>query len=98
MSKRIAGRNSHSSSDTHDHSEFTGTDLTQSDGTIKRGQDVSIFGDMKLGVNYDTLDVTYPTSTTEVYTFTLAAVNILIVRITYVTAAKKDLLKVEDIT
>lgn len=42
MSKRISGRNSHSSSDTHDHSEFTGTDFTQSDDTIKRAQDVNL--------------------------------------------------------
>ena len=98
MSKRIAGRNSHSPNDTHDHSEFTGTDLTQSDGTIKRGQDIVALGEMILGLTYDTLDVTYPTTATEVYTFSLAAVNVLISRLTYVTSAKKDLLKVEDIT
>lgn len=48
-----------------------------------------------LGVDYDVIDITYPTTTTEVFTYTLNTVTVRTIRLTYATAAKKDLTKVE---
>jgi len=62
------------------------------------GQYLKVFsGDLVLGVDYDTIDVTYPTATTEVFTYTLSGNTILALRITYTNSSKKDLLKVEKI-
>lgn len=62
------------------------------------GQYLKTFtGDLVLGSDYDRIDATYPTTTTEVYTYTLASVTVLAIRVTYQTASKKNLLSVEVI-
>jgi len=43
------------------------------------------------GEDYDKIKATYPNSTTEVYTYTLATDTILVITVTYLTAAKKDI-------
>lgn len=48
-----------------------------------------------LGIDYDVIDITYPTSTTEIFTYSLATVEVRVIKITYASAAKKDLTKVE---
>ena len=50
--------------------------------------------DLVIGVDYDTIDTTFPDSVTEVYTYTLSAVVVLQVQVTYTSAAKKTLLQV----
>jgi len=50
--------------------------------------------DLVIGVDYDTIDTTFPNSVTEVYTYTLSAVVVLQVQVTYTSAAKKTLLQV----
>jgi hypothetical protein len=46
------------------------------------------------GTDYDTIDVTYPTSTQEVYTFNLLASVVRVITVDYTTSSKKVLLKV----
>ena len=53
--------------------------------------------DFAIGVDWDVVDATYPTPTTEVYTFKLNAAVVRTVQLTYVGAAKKDLLKAETL-
>ena len=50
--------------------------------------------DLVIGVDYDTIDTTFPDSVTEVYTYTLSAVVVLQVQVTYTSSAKKTLLQV----
>ena len=50
--------------------------------------------DLVIGVDYDTIDTTFPNSVTEVYTYTLSAVVVLQVQVTYTSSAKKTLLQV----
>lgn len=46
------------------------------------------------GKDYDRLDVTYPTTTQEIYTYTLSAVNVLVIEVNYTNASKEDLTSV----
>lgn len=46
------------------------------------------------GVDYDEIDITYPTTTQELFTYTLSAVSIRIVTVDYTDACKEDILKV----
>ena len=46
------------------------------------------------GTDYDTIDVTYPTSTQEVYTFKLLASVVRVITVDYTTSTKDVLLKV----
>lgn len=46
------------------------------------------------GVDYDEIDVTYPTTTQEIFTYTLSAVSVRTVTIDYTDACKEDILKV----
>jgi hypothetical protein len=48
-----------------------------------------------LGVDYDVIDITYPSTTTEVFTYTLATVEVQVIRLTYSSASKNILIKVE---
>ena len=45
-------------------------------------------------VDYDTIDITYPTTTKEVYTFTLAAASVRTITVDYTDATKESILKV----
>ena len=61
----------------------------------KRSLDVTLIGgDLVMGTDFDTIDVTYPTSTTELYTYKLAAATVRTVTVTYTTSAKEILLQV----
>lgn len=72
------------------NTDITGADL----GNGKRA--LHVFGKaLVLGTDYDTIDVTYPTTTTERYSYKLDAVEILLVEVTYSTSAKEILTKVE---
>ena len=51
-------------------------------------------GSLVLGTDYDTITATYPTDTTEVYTYTLSAVTVQIITVTYTTSSKDDVLSV----
>lgn len=93
MSQRISGTNSHAPGTTVDHSEITATDVTQDDGTIKRMLDVRILTDGAFGA-YDTITATYPTSLIEVYTYSIDAVDLGSITVTYQDTAKKILLSV----
>lgn len=53
-----------------------------------------ITGDFYLGKHYDRVDVAYPTSKIEVFTYTLNAVTTRIVTITYVNSSKDELVSV----
>lgn len=46
------------------------------------------------GEDYDRIDVTYPTTSSEVFTYSLSASNVQVITITYVTSSKKDILNV----
>jgi hypothetical protein len=46
------------------------------------------------GVDYDEIDITYPTTTQELFTYTLSAVSVRTVTIDYTDACKEDILKV----
>ena len=99
MSKKLSARDSHSTTDTHDHSELTATDVEQSAGVKKRGLDVSILTStlsqaLVAGTDYDTIDITYPTTTKEVYTYTLSTASIRVVTVDYVDSTKDNILKV----
>lgn len=73
------------------------TDVTgQSVGTNKRA--IHVAGkELVLGQDYDKIAVTYPTTSTEVYTYSLSAVTVFTIRVTYSTAAKEILTTVEEI-
>lgn len=72
--------------------DITGVDL----GGGKRA--IHVAGkELVLGQDYDKIDVTYPTATTEVYTYSLSAVTIFTIRVTYSTSAKEILTTVEQI-
>ena len=43
------------------------------------------------GIVYDTITATYPTTSSEVYTYTLAAVTVRVVTVTYTDATKEVL-------
>jgi hypothetical protein len=70
--------------------DITGLDL----GGGKRGLHVA-GKELVIGVDYDTLDVTYPTTTTEQYSYKLNAVEVFLIEVTYVASDKEQLLKVE---
>ena len=99
MSKKLSARDSHSTADTHDHSELTATDVEQSAGVKKRGLDVSILTSalpqaLVAGTDYDTIDITYPALEQEVYTYSLSSVSVRVVTVDYVDSNKEDILKV----
>jgi len=45
--------------------------------------------------SYDTIDATYPTTSTEVYTYTKDGSSVAVITVTYTDDTKSDLLKVE---
>lgn len=51
-------------------------------------------GELTAGKDYDRVDVTYPSAAVEVFTFSLSAVVVRVVTITYTSSSKKDLLSV----
>ena len=51
--------------------------------------------DLAIGVDYDRIDATYPTTTTEQYVYSKDTNIILTIEVTYVTSAKKEFLSVE---
>lgn len=53
--------------------------------------DLSAVKDLVIGQDYDRIDATYPTSTKEVYTYSLAGSTVLALEVIYLTASKKDI-------
>ena len=53
--------------------------------------------DVVIGVDYDQVDVTFPNSTTEIYTYTLSAATVLTVQIIYVTSVKEVILQIKQL-
>jgi hypothetical protein len=54
-----------------------------------------VFSDkFSAGTEYDTIDITYPTTTKEVYTYTLSAASVRVVTVDYVDSTKDNILKV----
>lgn len=51
-------------------------------------------GSLINGVDYDTIDTTYPSATQEVYVFKLSAVVVQTVTVDYTDSVKNNLLKV----
>ena len=90
MSKKISAKDSHTSGDTHDHTEITGT-TTNSE--TKRGMDVFNLQGFSLPA-YDTINITYPTTSTETYTYLLAAATVAVIDVTYSNASKDDITQV----
>ena len=73
-------------------SDVTGVDL----GSGKRA--IHVAGkELVLGQDYDDLVVTYPTTTTELYTYLLEAAQVFEIEVTYSTAAKEILTRVREI-
>lgn len=56
-----------------------------------------VTGELVLGVDYDKIDVTYPSGTVEEYAYSLGGTLVTTIRVTYLTAAKRDLLSVEEV-
>ncbi len=72
--------------------DVTGVDL----GNGKRA--IHVAGkELVLGTDYDDLQVTYPTTSTELYTYLLDAVQIFQLRVTYSTSAKEILTRVQKV-
>lgn len=68
-----------------------GVELIQEAGeTVK----VKALNVLVAGSDYDTIDITYPTTTQEVYIYKLLTVSIQTVTIDYVNASKDEILKV----
>ena len=75
-----------------DKRDITGTDRSGD----KRGLDVNVLNNDLFGA-YDRIDVTYPTTSSEVYTYELSAVDIGSITVTYTDATKADLLSVVNL-
>lgn len=43
---------------------------------------------------HDRVDITYPTTSSEVFTYSLSAVQVMVITVTYLSAAKKDITSV----
>ncbi len=82
MSKPISARDSHTVGDTHDHKEITATDVTQPDGSIKRGLDLQILSSVGLPL-HDDVQRTTPSDTVVVWTYELNSVTKLVTTLTY---------------
>lgn len=54
-------------------------------------------GNFLSGIDFDDMQVTFPSSTTELYTYYLASVSQVAIRVTYSTSAKTSLIRVEKI-
>jgi hypothetical protein len=50
--------------------------------------------ELVIGEDYDSIIASYPTSTTEVYTYKKSGNDVLVVTVTYLTASKKDIASV----
>jgi len=58
--------------------------------------DVTLKGSgLIFGVDYDEIVFTYPTTTTEIFTYNLDSVQVQIIQVTYINTTKKDISKVE---
>lgn len=51
--------------------------------------------ELAIGIDYDRIDATYPTTTTENYVYSKDSNTVLTILVTYLTAAKKDISTVE---
>ena len=89
MAKRLSGKTIHETGNVGDNSEFTGTDISVSGGT-KRALDVINKGGLGLP-SWDRVDATYPTTSSEVYTFEKDSVTVATITITYTDASKREL-------
>ena len=65
--------------------------------TVENGA-LNIFdGGMVMGVNFDDLQTTYPTTTTEEYEYLLATVTVKTIEVTYTDATKENFLRAREI-
>lgn len=55
---------------------------------------VSSIGEMLSGISYDSITASYPTTSSEVYTYTLASVTVATITVVYTTAIKDVLTSV----
>lgn len=53
--------------------------------------------ELVIGKDYDRIDVTYPSSTVEEYAYSLSSSPVVSIRVTYLTASKRDISIVEVI-
>lgn len=51
--------------------------------------------DFAIGVDYDRIDVTYPTNTTEQFQYSLSGQTVRTVLVTYLNSVKRDITSVE---
>ena len=76
--------------------DCAGTEATGETIGDKRVQHVKdLTKALVIAQDYDTIDVTYPSSTTERFSYKLDATEVLLLELTYTAASKNDLLKVE---
>lgn len=52
---------------------------------------------LAIGKDYDKIDVTYPTATTEVYDYLLSGSSVFTVRVTYSNSSKENIVTIEVI-
>ena len=50
-----------------------------------------------IGTDYDRIDVTYPSPTQELYTYSLSASTILTIEVNYTSSSKKDILNLRKV-
>ena len=55
---------------------------------------VSSIGEMLSGISYDSITASYPTTSSEVYTYTLSSVTVATITVVYTTATKDVLTSV----
>lgn len=58
---------------------------------------VAPFGSLLAGIEFDKVEATYPTSTTEVYTYKLNGITQRQIQITYTTSSKNVFLSAERV-
>lgn len=64
---------------------------------VRNDDPIQVICDLVLGRDYDTIDVTYPSTSVEVYTYTLSASPVQVIQVTYTNSTKENILKVESV-
>ena len=77
-----------------DRSSFTDDGSTGVARKVKITNPSDIAGGLIPGTDFDTINVTYPTTTTEAYSYELSAVVVQTVTITYIDECKLDIVSV----
>ena len=97
--KRLAARTSHTPNDTHDHSEITASDVSQTDGSFKRPLDVVTRG-LISDVDYDYFTRVLSGTDNEIETWTYrnggsGGTIVAVVVATYTDSYRDDLVTVD---